>query len=146
SAATGSPLRVKLIVRVIPTFPLVDTPSTSWPGLSRPSTPLSLQQGKTWMPGTRPGMTNEESCLIPERLVVLGPQRAEHRLRVERQLGEAHAAGILDGVGDGRRHAEGRGLADAFGAEWTVRLVGADRLVLHDRRYVENARNLVVGE
>src|ERR1700712_826381 len=29
--------------------------TTSWPGLSRPST--SCGKGKTWMPGTRPGMT-----------------------------------------------------------------------------------------
>ncbi|MEY9610321.1 hypothetical protein ABIF21_003195 [Bradyrhizobium elkanii] len=29
----------------------------SWPGLSRPSTSLG-RQSKTWMPGTRPGMTN----------------------------------------------------------------------------------------
>jgi hypothetical protein len=30
----------------------------SWPGLSRPSTPLFLADAvKTWMPGTRPGMT-----------------------------------------------------------------------------------------
>ena len=31
------------------------TPKASWPGLTRPST--SLPQAKTWMPGTRPGMT-----------------------------------------------------------------------------------------
>jgi hypothetical protein len=37
-------------------------PSSSWPGLSRPSTPYFLIPRKTWMPGTRPGMT-EISCL-----------------------------------------------------------------------------------
>ena len=32
----------------------------SWPGLSRPSTSLSSSQPlKSWMPGTRPGMTNK---------------------------------------------------------------------------------------
>src|SRR5436853_467979 len=31
--------------------------SSSWPGLSRPSTFALLSQNKTWMPGTRPGMT-----------------------------------------------------------------------------------------
>jgi len=29
----------------------------SWPGLSRPSTSSFGQCAKTWMPGTRPGMT-----------------------------------------------------------------------------------------
>ncbi len=32
--------------------------SPSWPGLSRPST--SFSDAKTWMPGTRPGMTDSE--------------------------------------------------------------------------------------
>src|SRR5207248_4827060 len=31
--------------------------NSSWPGLTRPSTPFSLRHCKTWMPGTRPGMT-----------------------------------------------------------------------------------------
>ena len=30
----------------------------SWPGSSRPSTSCSTRGPKTWMPGTRPGMTN----------------------------------------------------------------------------------------
>jgi hypothetical protein len=30
----------------------------SWPGLSRPSTSSLMLELKTWMPGTRPGMTN----------------------------------------------------------------------------------------
>src|SRR6185312_7146484 len=33
-------------------------PISSWPGLSRPSTPY-FNATKTWMPGTRPGMTME---------------------------------------------------------------------------------------
>ncbi len=33
----------------------------SWPGLSRPSTSLSALNCKTWMPGTRPGMTVENA-------------------------------------------------------------------------------------
>jgi hypothetical protein len=42
----------------------LETPSTSWPGLTRPSTFLILLGFKTWIPrgcgrspGTRPGMT-----------------------------------------------------------------------------------------
>jgi hypothetical protein len=31
--------------------------SRPWPGLSRPSTSFVLEESKTWMPGTRPGMT-----------------------------------------------------------------------------------------
>jgi hypothetical protein len=31
---------------------------SSWPGLSRPSTPFFFIANKTWMPGTRPGMTS----------------------------------------------------------------------------------------
>jgi hypothetical protein len=34
-----------------------ESPS-SWPGLSRPSTSFLFVEAKTWMPGTRPGMTN----------------------------------------------------------------------------------------
>src|SRR5580692_5379450 len=35
------------------------TSISSWPGLSRPSTSC-LKERKTWMPGTRPGMTKNE--------------------------------------------------------------------------------------
>src|SRR4030095_15513491 len=31
----------------------------SWSGSSRPSTSFTLQDSKTWMPGTRPGMTDD---------------------------------------------------------------------------------------
>src|SRR5690349_13212658 len=34
---------------------------SSWPGLSRPSTSLTSQERKTWMPGTSPGMTKKKS-------------------------------------------------------------------------------------
>src|SRR5262245_33719548 len=91
SAATASPLSVKLMVRVI--------------------------------------------LFVLERLAVFGAQRAEYRLGVERQLGQTHTAGVLDGVGDRRRHAEGRGLAHALGAVRAVRLMGGDRLVLHHLRH-----------
>src|SRR5882672_8647230 len=33
--------------------------TSSWPGLTRPSTPLS-PQGRAWMPGSSPGMTWRE--------------------------------------------------------------------------------------
>src|SRR5919198_6621935 len=36
----------------------------SWPGLSRPSTSLRVKETKTWMPGTRPGMTSN-NCTVP---------------------------------------------------------------------------------
>src|SRR5712691_12365334 len=104
SAETGSPLRVKLIVRVV------------------------------------------MGLLVGKRLAGLGAQRPEHGLGSERQLGDAHAAGVLDRVGDRGRHAEGRGLAHALGAERAVRLVGGDRLALQRVRYIEDARDLVVGE
>src|SRR3954454_518800 len=34
---------------------------SSWPGLSRPSTSLAWAVPKSWMPGTRPGMTEQMS-------------------------------------------------------------------------------------
>jgi len=41
----------------------------SWPGLSRPSTSLSLlMHPKTWMPGTRPGMTGGWAAAVKLRL------------------------------------------------------------------------------
>jgi hypothetical protein len=36
-----------------------DSQRPSWPGLSRPSTSFGGPQSKAWMPGTRPGMTDE---------------------------------------------------------------------------------------
>src|SRR5690348_9691113 len=41
----------------------------SWPGLSRPSTPLGCDDPKTWMPGTRPGMTKMR--LVPFLFAIL---------------------------------------------------------------------------
>src|SRR5262249_6514281 len=35
-----------------------DLSASSWLGLSRPSTSLKHQGRKTWMPGTKPGMTS----------------------------------------------------------------------------------------
>src|SRR6266852_2276100 len=45
---------------------------SSWPGLSRPSTPYFSLAFKTWMPGTRPGMTAFTVC--PTR-----PRRSRRR-------------------------------------------------------------------
>ena len=42
----------------------VESPSASWPGLSRPPTPYFVAR-KTWVPGTRPGMTIERLCVNP---------------------------------------------------------------------------------
>src|SRR5437016_14463729 len=84
--------------------------------------------------------------LVLERLVLLGADRAVDGFGVERQLGEAHAAGVVDRVGDRRPAAEGRGLAHALGAERAVRLHRVHRLVLHHGRHLEDARGLVVGE
>jgi hypothetical protein len=39
---------------------------SSWPGLSRPSTSLRAET-KTWMPGTRPGMTTEHVAGIKQQ-------------------------------------------------------------------------------
>src|ERR1700674_2119951 len=51
----------------------------SWPGSSRPSTSLSPLASKTWMPGTRPGMTMIEGqappCASPIRLQAAGVRR-----------------------------------------------------------------------
>ena len=37
----------------------------SWPDLSRPSTPFLRETARTWMPGTRPGMTKWSPTLTP---------------------------------------------------------------------------------
>ena len=47
---------------------------------------------------------------VLQRLAGLLAQRAEHRLGIERQVHQPHADRVVDGVGDRRRHAEGRGL------------------------------------
>src|SRR5215831_11403333 len=69
-----------------------DALSTSWPGLARPSTSCLRQGSKTWMPGTRPGMTSRESCVLVEQ-----PRSAA--VLPDRVLGDAV------GFGRGNRHA-----------------------------------------
>jgi len=50
-------------VTLAATFAVIpDVPPLSWPGLSRPSTPCFV--AKTWMPGTRPGMTSLVSVQV----------------------------------------------------------------------------------
>ena len=44
----------------MPTDACIDLSTSSWPGLSRPSTSLMHQGRMTWMPGTRPGITSHE--------------------------------------------------------------------------------------
>ena len=41
----------------------IRSPIASWPGLTRPSRFALHGPAKAWMPGTRPGMTNERSCM-----------------------------------------------------------------------------------
>jgi hypothetical protein len=43
--------------------------TSSWPGLTRPSTPSLAQAIKTWMPGTSPGMTKVLSTVIASQRV-----------------------------------------------------------------------------
>src|SRR6185295_16856824 len=52
--------------------------SSSWPGLSRPSTPFLSLRSNTWMPGIKPGMTVERPCISP---VTAGLVTASHYLR-----------------------------------------------------------------
>src|SRR5579859_8246159 len=71
-------------------------PSSSWPGSSRPSTSF-LPQAKTWMPGTRPGMTKRTS-LPPAKLRLAPLAKGRDALRVvlahggERVLVAIHVA------------------------------------------------------
>jgi hypothetical protein len=53
-----------------------DSLKPSWPGSSRPSTSF-VPEGRTWMPGTSPGMTDRPSShgflrLMPLRLIFMG--------------------------------------------------------------------------
>src|SRR2546430_1114869 len=46
--------------------------TSSWPGLSRPSTPSPEQHcSKAWMPGTRPGMTDSSRLRLRGGALVL---------------------------------------------------------------------------
>src|SRR5262249_10197780 len=156
SAATFSPLRVKLIVR---TVMIIATPPSERQQCKRqtrsPPSPLVGEGGGGgWCremndvatyegialppPPWRQRRLTEQTFIVPGRRVGLGAQRADHGFGVERKRGEAHAAGVLDGIGDRRRHTERCRLAHALGAERTVRLKGVDRLVLHHPRHVEH--------
>ena len=119
----------------------------SWPGLSRPSTSCLMCAMRTWMPGTRPGMTEirsgdtcqassqEKSPSSPARGRGIGRaiahadggggrerRRLRHR-RGARRLGRRHRPG----AGGGRRDQEG-------GRQ-------GDRLDALDRRAAERRRD-----
>src|SRR4029079_11845535 len=83
SAATSfcSGMEMSIIVRGMRFTPPVDA---SWPGSSRPSTPCLLILSKTWMPGTRPGMTLRGGVrdLIRRRAQFGGPQLRRAALRL----------------------------------------------------------------
>ena len=49
---------------------------------------------------------------------------AQHIFRADRQLAEAHADGVEDGIGDGRRRAVDRHFGNRLGAVRAQRLVG----------------------
>src|SRR5215472_19176238 len=136
----------------------VQQPHRPWPQLSRaPYSANSLRttSSRVWWLATS-ALTGSPLSVklivraailfVLEGLVLKRTERAVDGLGVERQLGDAHAAGVVDRVGDRRTAAEGGGLAHALGAERAVGLHRVDRLVLHHRRHVEDAGDLVVGE
>src|SRR5260221_7206953 len=148
-AETGSPLRVKEMVRA--GVMLISTmlshsgaPRSGEPGIHN-QWPRVMDSGLA--PSARPGMTGQSnylaSCLL-KWAILLRPQRPQHGFRVERQFRQPHADGVVDGVADGRRHAEGRDLADALAAERPIGLIGVDGLVLECHRQVVDAGDLVV--
>src|SRR5215813_5927551 len=98
--------------------------------------PLSVK----WM--TRCGLISR----LVERSPGPGAQRPIDRFGIERQLGEANADRVIDRVGDRRRHAEGRDLTDALGAEWAVVLKIVDREILHCSGEVADAGDLVIRQ
>src|ERR1700676_2156827 len=72
------------------------TSHSSWPGLSRPSTSyLEHARKKTWMPGTRPGMTAGPLTIFPQ------PALAEH---VDRALLDGQVGGAGGGLDPERHH------------------------------------------
>src|SRR3981189_502472 len=79
-------------------------------------------------------MVLSDMSLVPERLVLLGADRAGDRFGIERPLGAPYPDRVVDRIGDRGRHAEGRGLAHPLGAERTVGLDRFDRLGLHHGR------------
>ena len=91
---------------------------SSWPGLTRPSTSFFLHRLKTWMPGTRPGMTGYSpfalSLLPPAHLHERRAFELEHQLAVlvgavvaaadDAPAGPRAGRALLDdlaGIGDG---------------------------------------------
>src|SRR5262249_36200366 len=69
---------------VVPTLTGIDALSTSWPGLSRPSTSCLLHKGrKTWMPATSAGMTSRESYALERSEAVVAPFLCALEIRCE---------------------------------------------------------------
>src|SRR5262249_53873595 len=90
--------------------------SASWPGSSRPFTSyLSRVDSKTWMPGTRPGMTN--LSLHPFRAALDGDDAGARDLdQAERNHQVDEALDLLGGAGDLEHEALGARVDDT-GAE-----------------------------
>src|SRR5262245_54385395 len=135
----------------------VQQPQSPWPQDSRaPLRPkctcrssIRLWCGATLAVTSRPlSMKLMMRCPVISRFVQrpagLRPQRAIHRLRTERQLGQANANRVVDRIRDRRRNTKGRNFAHAFGTERTVVLDIVDPEVFHRCWEVANAWNLVV--
>ena len=72
-------------------------------------------------------------------LTVLLLDRREYLLRADRQLADAHADGVVNGVGDGGGHRDQRRLAESLGA---VRATGSGRSMSTASMGVEEIGNL----
>src|SRR4051794_40661056 len=114
----------------------VQHPHRPWPQVSRaPVRPNSVCSSSTrlWcgctsaatsMPLSLNEMVRAAAIsIVLERVAGLGTDRAEHRLRIERQLREADADGVVDCIRHGRRNAEHRAFTDALSTERAVRLL-----------------------
>src|SRR5437899_5649322 len=81
--------------------PEIDVLSTSWPGLSRPSTAYVVVASKTWMPATSAGMTSRESCVLILLLRVREMAQVRRRLAFSHGHQQAVSAKVIDFLADG---------------------------------------------
>src|SRR5271154_6029699 len=82
---------------------------------------VALFMLKSWMPGTRPGMTNSEAGLLPMQPELLSRLPGAPVVVRHLDVGRAQKReGVVDGVGEARYAADVRALADAFGADRVV--------------------------
>src|SRR5580692_7185847 len=99
---------------------------------------------KSWMPGTRPGMTNERRRSLPMQPELLRRRPGAPMVVRHLDMGRAEEGkGVVDRVGEARHAADIRALADALGADRMMRRRGRGPVGLPMRRLDRGGQEII---